>query len=197
VSTDSVSGLELGLGALIRYESPVAPVAPLSTEDADYYVPAGASTSPYAQAGSSAWGFDYSVNTQAGGVGTADVSDYTYSLSITDLTVGATFTGGEFDPSQLPDNATYGQPGPITGFQNAEALYFGTASGPPQAGYDINATDTYQITLTATPTAVGGTAESVSIDVIAVTPEPQTWLLIGSGLLCVIAVRRRSIQQRA
>jgi hypothetical protein len=182
---DTAGQLELGLSAIIRYTGPEP--APQEPSDLDaYYVPPGESTyvkpGHTTPVGGSTWDFVYSVDT-----GSDSVSAYTYQITITDLTNNS-ISPSSFDPSNpsiIPDNATTGG---VNGFQNAEALSFGFLPG-----YDVNAGDTYQITLAATP-VTGGQTESVSIDV-NVTPEPTTWLLFGTGLLGLLFVRRHSFSR--
>jgi hypothetical protein len=117
------------------------------------------------------------------------VSDYGYSLTITDLNTSASIS---FDPSLIPDNALFGS----TGFQNAESLHFGFLAGP--LGYDINAAHTYRITLSGTPLGnfiSAPLASSVSIDVNVgqePVPEPATLSLAGLCLGGVVLWHRRT-----
>jgi hypothetical protein len=174
IDTSSDGTLELGLSAIIRYGGPAA-------EDlSDYYVPAGDTTVP-GKTGAT-WDFVYSVDTNVGGAGTT-LSAYTYNIQIVDETTGNT---ANFDPSAIPDNSI--QPDG-DGFQNAETLSFPFLSSQ-MPNYSDSSTDTYQITLTAT--AGSGAIESDVIDVNVVTPEPQTWVLLGVGLAGLLIARRRS-----
>lgn len=178
LDTSSQTGgtLELGLSAVIRY------IGPAEEDLSDYYVPPGDTTVP-GKTGAS-WDLVYSVDTNVGDAGTSDVADYTYNLEVDDLTTGDI---ANFDPSSsLLGNNTLGD----YGFQNAEALSFSFISSQ-MPDYNVNSSDTYQITLSATPLS-GGNTESVQIDV-NVTPEPRTWVLLGAGLAGLLIVRRRSL----
>jgi hypothetical protein len=176
--------LELGLGAIIRYMGPAPELGDL------YYVPVGPTTVP-GKIGP-AWGFVFSVDTQAGGGGAAHLSDYTYLLTIQDLTNGAHIS---FTPLLL-DNTYYG-PGPSAtqslstqwGFQNAESPSFFSAF----ADFNMNYPDNYKISLSATPLV--GAASEVSIFVNS-TPEPATFGLIGSALFGLGLVGSRCSRRR-
>lgn len=166
--------LELGLGVVIRYTGN-------APEDGSvYYVPTGPTTVPTKTG--SAWGWKFSVNTQAGG-GSLTVGDYDFTMKITDLNTLANFS---FDPTLIPDN--YLQPGnPTAGFQNAESLHY-AAFGLPIA-YDMYAMHNYQFELLA-QLKNGGDVEGVSVTAVT-TPEPSTYALLGAGLLGLAFVRRR------
>jgi hypothetical protein len=180
-NTDT-SSLELGLSAILRHVGAITP------SGNDYTVPLGTGS------GSDAlWNFNFSVYTD-----TDTLSDYTYSLTITNQVTNATTT---FDPATLlPDNSYWsgGASGGVTspgslsaddGFQNSENLSFGFLSGP--LGFSPNSTDPYLITLAATPTD-SGPVDSVSIEVSPV-PEPGSISIAIGGLflLGIVFIKKR------
>jgi hypothetical protein len=182
--TVSTNGnLELGLGGLLRF------LGPLSQTLNVYTAPAGPTTVS-GQTGS-AWGFDFSANTGLAG-STKTLTDYDFRLLILDTTTTKSYNSGFVSAASLettfhgfshPSNASQG-------FQDATSLhYFG--SGAPLF-YDINAPDLYRITLSANDAGTSNPAGSVSIDV-QVTPEPGTWLMLGTGLAALGMMRRRSL----
>jgi hypothetical protein len=162
----SLPNLELGLSVITRYIGPIDP-----GNSNVYTVLPGLTTVP-GKTGST-WGFDFSVNTQDGG-GSATVSDYTYSLTVDDLTSGISTT---FDPSAIPDNAL----NRFAGFQNSEAISF-TGPGLP---------DLYEITLQATPVG-GGAAADVTVFANATgVPEPSSVVLLFTLAFGVFFLGRR------
>jgi hypothetical protein len=160
--------LELGLGAVIRYKGPAAEV------NDNYYVPVGQTTQPLMTG--STWGITFSVDTQAGG-GSAVLSDYRYLISIADV---LKITSVSFDPSAIPDDTHRDVTGVPVGFQNSEAPSFAFISGA--LSFDMNAVDTYIVTLSATNKSTGDIS-SDGIIVNAQAPEPATSGLIGFALL--------------
>jgi hypothetical protein len=179
VSDDGTT--ELGLNATLRYIGPAPEVG-----DA-YSVPVGT------RGGYALWDYRFSIDTQPNGVGSATLSDYAYLLTLTDLTTSATFS---FDPLSIPDDAVYGPSGsgygvnsPTTqwGAQNAENLSFPGVGIP---GFDPNATDSYQVTLSEY--SGDSLVNSDTIEVTATTPEPATFYLLCAGLFGVgFAARKR------
>jgi hypothetical protein len=185
--TISTTGnLELGLGGLLRF------LGPLSQTGHVYTAPSGPTTVS-GQTGS-AWGFDFSANTGLGG-SSKTLTAYDFRLLIKDISTGATFDTNFIDESTLESNF-HGFSHPTTGvaanqgFQDSTSLhYFG--SGTPLF-YNMNAPDLYRITLAANDHGSTNLAGSVSIDV-QVTPEPGTWLMLGTGLTAIGVMRRRSM----
>jgi hypothetical protein len=179
VSSDGTT--ELGLSALLRYIGPAPAVGN------DYTVPIGLLK------GYAIWDYSFSIDTRPNGVGSATLSDYTYLLTLTDLTTSAT---NSFNPLSIPDDAVYGQGGVTTGVgspttewgaQNAENLSF---PGVGLVGFNPYATDSYQVTLSEFSGSTLVNSDTIRVD--AATPEPSTFFLFGSGLiLLTFAARKR------
>lgn len=188
--TVNTSGnLELGLGGLLRYVGPLAQAGHL------YVAPNGPTT--VAGKTGSAWGFDFSANTGIGG-SAATLTDYDFKIRIADVTAGTAFDTGYLSEAAL-ESAFHGFSHPSSGvaanqgFQDATSLhYFGT--GAPLF-YNIDATDLYHITLSARDHSAQPAETSVAIDV-QVTPEPGTWLMLGTGLTALGLMRRRSLLRK-
>lgn len=163
-TVNTVGAVEMGLQASLPFIGPITPVG--NTHN----VAAGVN-----------WNFNFSVNAQAGG-GALTLADLApISLSLTDFGTGTT---GSFDPTLIPDNATVGD----YGFQNSEGLRFAAiaaALGDP--GYDVNANDTYLLTLS---TSAGSVTERVVVGSGAV-PEPASLAVLGVGLLGLAITRKR------
>jgi hypothetical protein len=176
-------GTELGLRAAIRGKG-LAPEVGNS-----YTVPLGTTSVIYAK-----WNYAFSIDTRPNGVGTATLSSFTYLLTLTDLTTGATRS---YNPlSYINDNYYYGPKGvtqysssPTTqwGAQNSENFNFGGLGTP---GFDPNSTDGYQITLSEY--SGSSLVNSDTILVNDTVPEPGTFLLFGTGLIAMafICLRR-------
>jgi hypothetical protein len=179
------SSLELGLSAILRHVGPITPTGN------DYTVPLGTS------GGDALWNFNFSVYT-----GTDTLSDYTYSLTITDQVTAATYT---FDPATLlPDNSYWSggasgsetSPGSLSaddGFQNSENLSFAFLQVP--LSFNPNSTDPYLITLAATPTD-STSVDAVSIEVnqpASAVPEPGSISIATGGLflLGIVFIKKR------
>jgi hypothetical protein len=175
--------ITLALGVVLRY---VGPVAPLSSTN-DYTVPVG--NAPVTHSGS-AWGFPFSITTS----GDLVVGDFTYLLTVQDLTLGTT---GTLTPATLGDNTYYTPSGGKTStenlaidtlLQNSEALMYPPLS--TDLNYNSYNPDTYRITLTATPAV--GSEVTMFENVDAETPEPAAMGMIAAGLLGLLfAVRQR------
>ena len=195
-TVDQSGSVEIGLEAIQRYIGPYTPTG------STYDVPTGATT--VSGKSGSAWGFTFSVNLNADGNGTLNLSDITTQLSLTDVANGTT---GSFDLLGIPDNTLYGSGGKCSpqsacgslssyyAFQNSETLSFASiaaALGDP--AFNLNANDTYDFSLGVYD---GNTQlASQAITVVAgkgatPVPEPVTISLFGAGLLGAVAARRR------
>ena len=195
-TVDSQGNLEIGLSAIERFVGPIVPVGNI------YTVPLGPTSVP-TKTGAN-WGFDFSVNLNALGTGTAHLSDITTSLTLVDVAKGTT---GSFDPLALiPDNSQFGPGGkqdcnvscdPTTNyaFQNSEALsFFGIAFLFNDLGFDMNLDDTYFLTLQvfdADHTQLGSDTIQINAGNGASVPEPLTLSLFGAGLCGAAVLRRR------
>ncbi len=202
-AVSTTGSVELGLSAITRFVGPIVPA--LNTYD----VPVGA-TAVAGKTGS-AWGFVFSVNLNADGNGTNNLSNISTKLTLNDVGLG---TSGFFDPLAIPDNAEFGAGGVCSpaflcgassgffAFQNSEALSFaGVAAALGDPGYNVNANDTYIFTLQAFNNA-GALLGSDTINVVAgkgatPIPEPVTLSLFGAGFAGIAALRRRRKSRQA
>jgi hypothetical protein len=185
VLTDN--NLQLGLKAVNRYTG--SPELIPSGDNYDYNANPNVDQTSAGQ-----WGFYFSIDTRAGG-GTGTVGDYSYLLTITDDTTAAT---ASYNPI-VPDDSYYNASGVHGGTANNnpvgdQAAFWGVQNAEwPGYGFLLgsgwNPSDTYTVTLTATPTQ--GAADSLSIRVNG-TPEPGTILtMLGSLGALGLFVRRR------
>ena len=188
-TVDQSNNIELGLEAIQRYIGPVTPTG------STYDVLTGDTTVP-GKSGAN-WGFVFSVNLQAAGGSATFPGNYTVDLTMTD--VGNGTTSSPFNLLSIPDNSYYGPSGVCNGsaclsgnpyaFQNSEALSFPIiADLLNDPGYDVNANDTFNFTLSVSQQ--GTILASDSITVVAGTgaqpvPEPSSFpvLLAGLGLI--------------
>jgi hypothetical protein len=180
VSSDGTT--ELGLRAVLRGKG-------LAPEVGNKYtVPLGTS-GIYAL-----WNYTFSIDTRPNGVGTATLSSYTYSLSMTDLTTGATRS---YNPLNISDDAVYGPTGVTTrvtsptkqwGAQNAENFNFAGLGTP---GFNPNSTDGYQITLSEYSGSSLVNSDTILVNDTA--PEPSTFFLFGTGLIAVAFIVRKRV----
>lgn len=189
VSQDGAT--ELGLSVILRFVGPIDPGAGSEI----YTVPTGPPPSPHT---GSAWGFSFSVNTQYTG-GTAVLGNFLYTLHVTDLTTGN--SGPTLDPVRsIADDSGFGPGGTTAGVnlstgwgtQNSESPSF--AAFLP--GFNPNAPDLYQITLSQTSLDGLTTLGTVSVFANATgspVPEPATFGWIGLGLVTLaFAARKRA-----
>jgi hypothetical protein len=144
----TTSGIELGLGVNLRFVP--GAVHPDPVTSSDYFVPTGISTP-----GRAKWNFDYSVDFGNSGL---NKSNTQATITIFDVTTATLVT---FDPASITDNATTNG----TGYQNSENIGF------PFLGFDPNAADTYDITLTLAD--IGSVTETINA-----VPGP----IVGAGL---------------
>ena len=197
VNTDG--SIELGLATIHRE---VGAVVPTSTNI--YNVPTG-NDSPFNSA-RAWWNFNFSVNLRAGGTGTLTLGDVTPTLQIQDYLHGTSLTFNPF--TAFPDNSAFdgtntrngnvsGQQATTgdVGFQNSENLVFF-----PSLGFDMNANDTFLITLSllnnSDNSSLGSVSEYVVVGTGAPTPLPAAAPLFASGLagLGWLARRRKKKQ---
>ena len=202
--TVNTSGnLELGLGGLLRYVGPLAQAGHL-------YVAPNGPTTVSGKTGS-AWGFDFSANTNVlQALNAPTLANYDFTFSIADITKGTLLTpiplaafGALSHPTGL--GSCPALPAPPTpgcgvnanqGFQDASSLHY--LIGKPANDilqYNTDDGDLYRITLSANNAGTNVSAGSVSIDV-QVAPEPATWLMLGTGLTAFGLMRRRSLLRK-
>ncbi len=201
-TVSTTGSVELGLSAITRFVGPVVP-----TGDT-YNVPTGATAVP-TKIGS-VWGFVFSVNLNADGNGTHNLSNITTKLTLNDVGLGTT---GFFDVLAIPDNSVYGAGGVCSpailcgassnffAAQNSEALSFAAvAAALGDSGYNMNADDTYIFTLEAfnvDHVLLGTDTINVVAGKGAAVPEPVTLSLFGAGFAGLAVLRRRKKARQA
>lgn len=189
--TNTASNIELGLGTLERF---VTPIAPITSTSSTYNVMTGTTT--VAGKTGAAWDFEFSINTNANGTGDGTLAGITSSLCVQDVGAG---TKNCFDPLAIPDDAHASS----ATAQNAEALQFLDTTTPTDTrffdpAFNINANDTYIFTLSAF------NADRILIDTVRMTdiagtgavPEPVSLSLFGMGIVGLGLVRRRKDGRR-
>ena len=174
-TVDTEGTVEAGLRASIRGVGPITPIGHL------YTAPLGLDG-----AGTHAlWNFDYSVN--------PGLSADTHAI-ITILNEGNGQSSSFTDLSVTRVPALLGDATNGNGYQNSENLQFSFLGGP--LGFDANAVDTYEITLSVLN---GDNVQlaSVTIDVAAV-PEASTWAMMILGFCGIgcMAYRRKLVRPR-
>lgn len=158
----------------------------------------------------SVWGFVFSVNLNADGNGTHNLSNITTKLTLNDVGLGTT---GFFDVLAIPDNSVYGAGGVCSpailcgassnffAAQNSEALSFAAvAAALGDSGYNMNADDTYIFTLEAfnvDHVLLGTDTINVVAGKGAAVPEPVTLSLFGAGFAGLAVLRRRKKARQA
>jgi hypothetical protein len=197
VNTNSTNGIEIGLRAKLRQAPGV-----IDTPTDVYTVPAGNQDATHAR-----WNYEFSIDLRPNGVGTLTIGDISANttLTVTDLTTSATatvnlFTTFAFDDSGFgTTNGTTGAnridestnlPGFTAGWgaQNSENPEFANF---PLAGFNPNAADTYEFTLTVKD----GASNVLATDEmeVAVAPEPSALILFGTVALGLLVFARRRL----
>lgn len=114
-------------------------------------------------------GDDFSINSPAIGVGT----DYFFNNGPYDLAAGSSFTEELFSLTVNPGLAA-----------GSDSAFFDVLGGPDTSTLNVLASTTFNVNVTNAAAAV--------------TPEPSTWLLLGTGVLgMAFTLRRRQISATA
>lgn len=184
-TVDSQNGIELGLRVKLRQDPNV-----IDSPTDIYAVPAGPQPSSLSHA---AWNYEFSIDLEPNGVGTLTLADISASLTITDVTTGATATINPL--TYWNDDAGFGSSGKTSpesaaqwGAQNSENPIFGDF--PLAADYNEGAARTYLFTLVVTnihTTAILGS----DVMQVNVTPEPATIGMIGLGIAMLLLGGKR------
>jgi hypothetical protein len=193
-------GIEIGLQGLTRF------VGPISSDNAGNYI-----TDIGESSGIAPWDFAYSIDLQpTGSASQLTLSDINAEITITDansaseITFNAVGNGtlvlpgagpvddAEVNATSISSDASKHALADPFGAQNAENVgFFNVATSNPflsGSPFNLDAPDTYTITLTLT----GAESLTDTIKVQTVTPEPSTWLLLGTGMAAAaFFVRRR------
>lgn len=181
-------GTELGLAGIDRFlGAPGEGTNPGSINGSIYSVPDGANPVRwYDPPNTALWNYEFSINTQVNG-GEQSLSDFSYLLTITDLTTSTTIAS--FDPTLIHDNVKLGSP--IYDEQNSENLAYGNP------GFDPTAADDYQFTLQEFTTGQNPTLVNQAQIDIQVAPEPSTITLAGLAFGVLLMFGRRRMRQNS
>jgi hypothetical protein len=203
-TTSTTNGVEVGLRAKYRNVDSV-----IDTLTDDYSVMSGECILDPTCKGSSSnanlalWNYEFSIDLRPGGVGSLTLANIVATLTVTDVTTGATgtvnplthwvddsgFGSGAGGASGLTSTGKHIPEVPADwGAQNSENLGF--ADSPLAGVFNPNANDEYDFVLTvSSPT--GAVLATTDIEVQA-TPEPSAVILLATAAigLFVLAHRR-------
>jgi hypothetical protein len=178
--TNTVNGVEFGLGTINRF---IGPVTPSPTNSSTYNVATGTS------GGFALWNFQFSMNLQVGGANSnLFLNSILPTLTIVNVGNGQVLS---FNPLVIPDNAGWNGAKNVAaanlatdyGFQNSENLSFTGFVAPLL--FDPNANGTYLVTLSAklvTGLDLGSVSETIIAGTGAETPLPAALPLFATGL---------------
>jgi hypothetical protein len=202
-TVDSANGIEVGLRAKYRQNPGV-----IDTPSDDYVVVPGLQTGT----NKAAWNYEFSIDLRPNGVGSLTIADISANttLTVTDLTTGATNTIHLFDPTYAPDDSGFGTTNGTTGpdrinespatlaafeagwgAQNSENATFGNWPLASLQAFNPNAADTYEFDLQVV-TSAGAVLATNDIEV-QVTPEPSAVILLGTMILAAFVLGRRRL----
>jgi len=198
---DNANGIEVGLRAKYRQGATV-----IDTPNDDYVVMAGFQDATHAL-----WNYEFSIDLRPNGVGTLTIADIVNlsTLTVTDITTGATNTVNLFSPAFAADDSGFGTTNGTTGAdrineslatlaafeagwgaQNSENPLFGNW---PLAGlqtFNPNAADTYEFDLKVVENS--GTVLATADMEVQATPEPSALILLATVAFgCLLILRRR------